>query len=91
MESMTEDEFDEKVKLIQNTINPDSSWNGCMFETSGKELEFIRSVDPKKVFTWIDGEDSNNTFLVSGLHLVNRIGYLVAEKPFIGDVEIEIK
>jgi hypothetical protein len=79
---ITEDEFDATYPLRSNHLNPNASWligdgPGCLFETYGEELAFVRQQDPRTVWTLLDGEDDNQ-LLLSGYHFVNRIGYLIS-------------
>ena len=83
---LTEDEFDAAYPLRPNHLNPNASWAigdgpGCLFETYGEELAFVRTQDPKTVWTLLDGDDGD-LYLVSGYHFVNRIGYRVARVWF---------
>lgn len=82
---LTEDEFTECYPLVPNHINPTAGWafgeaSGCLFETHGEELEFVTRQDPRKVWTLVDGDDGE-LYVVSGLHLVNRMGYFVSSVP----------
>jgi len=85
---MTEDEFLEHYKPIKNHLDDNASWDGCMFETYGKELEFVKAYDGKHVWTLLEGDEG--TYISSGFHFVNRMGYLITEVAF-GLEEIEIK
>lgn len=81
---LSEDEFDRQYPLVRNHMNPNASWafgdeNGCLFETYGEELEFVRSQPANTIWTLVDG-DNENPCLLSGYHLVNRIGYLISTK-----------
>jgi hypothetical protein len=92
---LTEDEFDQQYPLLPNHLSPNASWvigdgPGCLFETYGEELAFIRRQDPRFVWTLIDGDDGD-PWVVSGMHFVNRIGYLVSTVPVAGDQLIEVK
>jgi hypothetical protein len=83
---LTEDEFDGQYDLVPNHLNPNASWtygegNGCLFETYGEELAFVRGQDPRTVWTLVDGTEDDATYLLSGFHLVNRIGYLISRSP----------
>jgi hypothetical protein len=96
MIEITEDEFDERFPLLTNHLNPNASWGtgnegGCLFETYGEELEFVRRQDPLTVWTLVDG-DVGDQYLVSGFHFVNRIGYLISSiaLPEGQDVEVHI-
>jgi hypothetical protein len=95
MTQITEDEFDAKYPLVTNHINTNASWAfgdgpGCLFETYGEELAFVRTQDPRTIWTLVDGGDDDNQYLISGYHLVNRIGYLISTIPFPEDADIEV-
>lgn len=82
---LTEDEFDSQYPLIVNRLNPSAGWAfddqiGCLFETHGPEFEFVRQQDPQRVWTLVDADDGHLA-VISGLHYVNRIGYLISESP----------
>jgi hypothetical protein len=89
---MTEDEFDTRYPLVINHLNPNASWGfgdgpGCLFETYGEELAFVRRQDPRTIWTFVDGDDGNQ-YVLSGYHFVNRIGYLISTIPFPEDADI---
>jgi hypothetical protein len=82
---MTEDEFDASYPLISNHMNPSAGWvlgegTGCLFETFGEELAFVRQQDPRCVWTLVDCDDGSMA-VASGMHFVNRVGYLVSTIP----------
>ena len=82
---LSEDEFDDRFPLLTNHLNGNASWvftdsGGCLFETYGPELEFVRSQDDRLVWTFVDGDDGDQ-YLLSGFHFVNRIGYLISTVP----------
>jgi hypothetical protein len=89
------DAWETKYKPIKNHLDSDASWNGTMFETFGDEVEFVFSQPEANVWTWIDGdgddEESSGTFLVSGFHHVNRIGYFVCEVPCDNFEEVQVE
>lgn len=92
---MTEDEFDDCYPLVVNHLNPNASWcfdggPGCLFETYGDELDFVRRQDPGTVWTLVDGDDGDQ-YLVNGIHFVNRIGYLVSTVAVPAGVAIEVR
>ena len=76
------DTWVEKFKPIRNHLNKYSTPENpeLMFETYDAEYEYVKSVDPKYVWTYLDGDMS--TLIVAGLHFVNRIGYYVTEEPW---------
>jgi hypothetical protein len=91
---ITEEEFDARYPLLTNHLNPHASWAfgdgpGCLFETYGEELAFVRQQDPRTVWTLVDG-DEGDQYLASGLHFVNRIGYLVSTVPVPDDIDIQV-
>ena len=92
---LTEEEWFEQFKPIPNHIDEDASFNdgdqGYMFETYGKELEFVQSQEPNRIWTYCDGDD-NGTYIFQGMRIVNRIGYFVTTVPFNvnEDYQIEI-
>jgi hypothetical protein len=46
--------WEEKFQPIKNHINPDSGWNGQLFETYGEEFAFVLNQDPQNIWTWWD-------------------------------------
>lgn len=91
---LTEEAFDEQYALVQNHLNPSASWaygesGGCLFETYGDEFAFVRQCDPRTVWTLVDGNDGD-MYLVSGLHYVNRIGYLVSRDPIEENTTVQV-
>jgi hypothetical protein len=91
---LTEAEFDDRYSLVPNHINPSAGWaigesGGCLFETYGEEFEFVRRQDPLKVWTLVDGDDGD-MYVISGLHFVNRVGYLLSTIPVPEDVCIQV-
>jgi hypothetical protein len=91
---MTEDEFDAAYPLRPNHLNPNASWGfadgaGCLFETYGEELDFVRRQDPRTVWTILDGDDGG-LYVASGYHFVNRIGYLISTIPIPDDLFIQV-
>jgi hypothetical protein len=91
---LSEDEFDERYPLIPNHLNPSAGWalgegSGCLFETYGDELDFVRRQDPRTIWTLLDGDDGD-LHLASGYHLINRIGYLISTVLVPEGVNIEV-
>jgi len=78
---LSEDKWFDIYKPIKNHIDPTASVDGCMFETYGDEVEFVRSQDPTNIWTYGDGDDGG-TYIWNGYHVVNRIGYFLTEVPF---------
>jgi hypothetical protein len=85
---LTDDDFYEKYTpeynqiLINNTIyKPEDmcSFGGCMYETFDEEFDYVKNQPKENVWTIIDEEDE--LYIVSGLHIVNRLGYLITKEP----------
>jgi hypothetical protein len=92
---MSEDEFDELYPLVENHLNPAAGWvvgdgRGCLFETYGEELAFVRRQNPLRVWTLVDGDDGD-MYLVSGPWVVNRVAYLVSTVPTAGGVTVLVR
>ncbi len=82
---LPEDAFGATYPLVPNHLNPSAGWatgeaSGCLFETYGQELGFVRAQDPRTIWTLLDGDDGD-LYLASGYHFVNRIGYLLSTVP----------
>ena len=71
-------------KPIKNSLNPTGSFDGCMFETYGEEIKKViaaRLVRPNHVWTILDGPGTSVIFM-AGMHVVNRLGYLITKDPW---------
>jgi hypothetical protein len=91
---LSENDFDALYTLVPNHLNPSAGWalgegRGCLFETYGDELDFVRRQNPRTVWTLLDGDDGD-LHLASGYQLVNRIGYLISTMPVPEGVNIEV-
>lgn len=76
---MTYEEFELQYCPIQNEIETgESSFENCMFETYGKEYAFVTSHEITQIWTIVEGDD-NQIIISPGLHLVNRMGYLITQ------------
>ncbi len=62
--------------------------SGCVFETYGEDLDFVKSCDQTKVWTLLDCD--GKMIIASGFHIVNRISYFVTEKSF-GKLDLYFK
>jgi hypothetical protein len=87
---ISEAEFEETYKPIQNTFRKHASWNGCMLEPYGEELLHVLNVlktEPGRVWTVV--ECDGHLTVGSGYHLVNRMGYVITEVPAAEDEMVE--
>lgn len=76
------DAWAEKYKPKKNHFRSDGEY---AFETYGDEVAYIKSLDPKYVWTWIDGDMSS--LLIAGVAFVNRLSYYVCEVPWTDEDE----
>jgi len=102
MRQLTENQFNQIYwgELLTNHIDTNASFNGKMFETFGKELEFVRDMDKQgRVITIIEGDEDTindsgepcpSTYYVTGYHYVNRIGYLITKTPITEEFEVKL-
>ena len=112
IKNLTEEEFYTKFNLVKNHIDKNASFNGCMFETYGRELDYIFEMSKKNcVVTILEGNEEEereetftdsfgveikeialnaNMYFASGLHCVNRFGFLVLDKPYKYEFEVKI-
>lgn len=88
--ALSYDEWRDAYRPVLNTIRKDAPFDGLMFETFGPELEAVNAADPACVWTVVDGEDGD-LWLLSGCHRVNRLGYLITERPWSGIEQLEIR
>lgn len=94
MLDITEAEFHVRHPLVPNHINPAAGWSvngsaGCLFETYGDELAFVRRADPRRVWTLIEMDDGE-LLILSGFHTVGRVGHLVSRRPVPVGVSVRV-
>ena len=70
--------WEEKFKPIQNQLSEYK--DEVLFETFGKEVEFVANYDNKYVWTRLQGDMSD--LICAGYHYVNRLGYYITEVPW---------
>ncbi len=74
-----EDDFVARYTPMPNVLNENASFDfgdgGCLYETFGSELEYVRAQAPQHVWTII--ETDGELAIVSGYHFVNRLGYIL--------------
>jgi hypothetical protein len=79
-------EFEERFKPIKNHLSNDP--DEIMFETYGDEIEFVQKTDNRHIWTYGDGDYCS--FVSSGYHYINRIGYYITEIPWEENKEYQI-
>ena len=79
----TWNQFVKHYKPIQNKITDGAPFGGTMFETLGKDRDFLQTQNPQHIWTFIC--EGNKELISSGAWWANRIGYFVTEVPFEGN------
>jgi hypothetical protein len=87
---MSFDEWCDVYKPIQNSLDINASFDGCMFETYGEEVEFVKAQDQNRIWMYGDGDDGGG-YIWSGWGFVNRIGYFITEVPCPDDTTIQVQ
>ena len=86
------EEFVEKYKPIENHLMLGNGYDDCMYETYGEEIQYVVDMansDKKQcVWTIIDA-DNENTYIIPGYSLLDRLGYLITEVPC-DNMDIEV-
>jgi hypothetical protein len=75
--------FVDKYKPIPNKF---SKHKELMYETYGEEVEYVKTIDPRYVWTWVDGDMSS--LICAGFCYVNRLGYYITEVPWTNDADM---
>ena len=76
-----EDVFYEYFKPIRHPDAQYDIWGGHGLETFGKDFEIVRRHDPAYVWTVVDGDIGSDQWIITGIHYVNRVCYLITEIP----------
>ena len=76
-----EDVFYEHFRPFRHPSAHFDSWGGLGLEAGGGDFEIIKSYDEKFVWTVVDGGDGVDQFIVTGIHRVNRVCYLLTGIP----------
>lgn len=72
--------FGPKPNHLDFTAGMDFGDGGCLFSAAHKDFKYVLAQNPKRIWTVIEG-DAGSLAIASGLHIVNRLGYLVTAKP----------
>lgn len=82
MKEITWEQFEQQYFPMQNHIDTNASFGGYMFETYGAEYDHVMFVyNQKPECVWTVMADTGNVDITSGLHFVNRLGYIITEAP----------
>jgi hypothetical protein len=72
-----------RFRPVQNHLEPSAACEGLMFETYGRELDFVTAVNrerPATVWTVVE-TDNGKLYVTNGFHFVNRFAYFVSAEP----------
>lgn len=64
-------------QLYEPMVRPDGS---ILFETYGEDLQQVIHTDNHYVWTLVDCD--GDLFITAGYHLVNRMNYIITQKPW---------
>ena len=78
--TITFDAWVEQFIPLKNHFDDNASMDGLMFETYGEEVAYVRAQDINRIWTFT--EDDGVIYVGEGMHIVNRLGYAVTEKPY---------
>jgi hypothetical protein len=88
-QQITWEQFEENYQPETNTLDPNASMGGLMFETYGAEYDYVLYIhksEPERVWTVMC--DTGNVDVTSGLHCVNRLGYIITQEPAVGLIDV---
>jgi hypothetical protein len=57
------------------------SFGGCMYETYGEEIAYVKAQPNKRIWTIVD-TDGDDLLILAGYHFVNRLGYLITNEEW---------
>ncbi|KZD12450.1 hypothetical protein [Oceanibaculum pacificum] len=90
MSALSYDDWHAQYRPIDNAVDLIAPFEGTLFGTFGPELDAVRAADPLCVWTLVEWGDADNMYVLSGCHLVNRVGYFITDRPRVGDEPVGI-
>ncbi len=88
MKKIDYDQFLETYQPIINTLT-DAAFDGLMFETYGKEVDYVSKQNIKNVWTIVEAD--GDLYALPGSHFVNRFGYFITGKEWESpNIEVQI-
>jgi hypothetical protein len=73
---LTEDEWDDAYGPIPNPVDESMIWD----YSDPAQMALLRTYPEDRLWTFVDVDDGQA--IVTGLHMVNRVGYVVTERPW---------
>lgn len=89
--SMAYDRWMEAFGPTTNHLNGNASFDGCLYETYGSEYDHVCQVaekTPDRIWTVLDCDGV--LVIGNGLHFVNRMGYIITERPALPETEYAV-
>jgi hypothetical protein len=83
----TYEEWAAYYRPMTNHFVETASFDGVMFETYGKELEYVNGFPYNRVWTYISDVDGDR--IEPGMRIVDRLGYFLTGEPWLEE-EYEI-
>lgn len=80
--------FVSTYRPLPNPLDDNASYDGFMLETFGPEFDHVRAQPEANVWTIFDCDGSS--IIGSGLHHVNRLGYIITAEPVPANTHIEV-
>ncbi len=74
-----EDTFYEFFRPYHHKSSNHDIWGGLGLETFGEDLELVKQLPVTHIWTVVDGGDDADQWILTGIHTVNRVCYLVTE------------
>jgi hypothetical protein len=82
VETLTEDEFEERFTLIDSPEGT-TAWN----EVEDIEREH-KGVQADRIWSYTDGDDDGKTYIVAGVHWTNVFAYALTEETHNGLTQV---
>jgi len=77
--TLHEDTFYEFFHPYRHKDTNNDIWGGLGLEAFGSDFELVKQLPKIHVWTVIDGGNSADQWILTGIHTVNRVCYLVTE------------
>jgi hypothetical protein len=81
MLTLHEDVFCEFFRPYRHKDANHDIWGGIGLEDFGEDFELVKQLPPTHVWTVVDGDNNADQWILTGIHSVNRVCYLVTEEP----------